>query len=49
VGDWNNQVANMSSATDYLTSEQLPTGSKWLGVENPSSVDVPAVVGTVIE
>jgi len=42
-------VANISIATDYLTSEQLSTVSKWLGVENPSSVDVPAVLGTVIE
>jgi len=48
VGDWNNQVANMSSATDYLTSEQLPAGSKWLGVENPSSIDAPAVLDKVV-
>jgi len=49
VGDWNNQVANISIATDYLTSEQLPTGSKRLGVENLSSIDAPAVLDKVVE
>jgi len=49
VGNWNNQVANISIATDYLTSEQLPTGIKRLGVENLSSIDAPAVLDKVVE